>query len=59
MDAGEDHESRKLASFFSQSGEGIFDRGGEPIDYGLKIERKRIEIIGWLQAESSKLKGIL
>jgi len=35
MDAGEDHGSRRLASFFSESGKGIFDRGGEPIDHGV------------------------
>jgi hypothetical protein len=34
MDAGEDHRSRRLASFVGESGEGIFDGGGEPIDYG-------------------------
>jgi hypothetical protein len=31
-----------LASFLGESGEGIFNGGGEPIGYGLKIERKRI-----------------
>jgi len=31
-----------LASFLGESGEGIFNRGGEPIGHGLKIERKRI-----------------
>ena len=44
MDAGEDRESGRLASCFGESGEGIFNRGGEPIDYGLKFERERIVI---------------
>ena len=55
MDGGEDHKSGKLASFSGESGEGIFDRGGGPIDHGLNFERERIEIAGWLQAESSKI----
>jgi hypothetical protein len=44
VDAGEDHGSRRLASFLGEPGEGIFNRGGEPVDYSLKVERKRIII---------------
>ena len=44
MDAGPGHRSAGVAFFLSKSGEGVFNGGGKPVDYGLKIERKRITI---------------
>ncbi len=44
MDAGEDHGSRGLASFFGESGERIFDGGRKPINHRVKVERERIGI---------------
>ena len=62
MDACKDPEPGRLAFFFGESGERIFDRGGEPIDHCLKFERKRItempnpklEILNSKQAQMSQ-----
>jgi hypothetical protein len=45
MDAGKDHRERWLASFLGKEGKRIFNGGGEPSHYDLRIERKRIIIM--------------